>query len=85
MMRGFGVNTYVLVSATGVRTFVKYHWKPHQGTHALVWDECLKLGGQDPDFQRRDLAEAIVAGNYPKWELGVQVRFLDFDRVWQGS
>lgn len=73
MMKGFGVNTYVLVNAQGKRTFVKFHWKPHAGTHALVWDEALKLGGQDPDYLRRDLADAIEAGGYPKWELGVQL------------
>ncbi|KAI5479923.1 hypothetical protein MNV49_002213 [Pseudohyphozyma bogoriensis] len=85
MMKGFGVNTFVLVNAEGKRTFVKFHWKPHLGTHALLWDECLKLGGQDPDFLRRDLADAITAGAYPKWELGVQLiseeeeEKLDFD------
>ncbi|KAK4704954.1 catalase, partial [Phenoliferia sp. Uapishka_3] len=73
MMKGFGVNTYVLVNAEGKRTFTKFHWKPHLGTHALTWDECLKLQGHDPDFLRRDLAEAIEAGAYPKWELGVQL------------
>ncbi|KAK4057357.1 catalase 1 [Microbotryomycetes sp. JL221] len=72
-MRGAGVNTFVLVNEQGKRTFVKYHWKPHQGQHGLVWDEALKLGGQDPDFFRRDLADAISSGGYPQWELGVQL------------
>lgn len=70
---GFGVNTFVLVNAAGKRTFVKFHWKPHLGTHALTWDECMKLMGNDPDFLRRDLADAINAGGYPKYELGVQL------------
>jgi len=73
MMQGFGVNTYVLVNEAGKRTFVKFHWTPHSGTHSLVWDEALKLSGQDPDYLRRDLAENIAAGSYPKWELGVQL------------
>ncbi|GAA6057065.1 hypothetical protein JCM3770_001440 [Rhodotorula araucariae] len=73
MLKGFGVNTFVLVNAEGKRTFVKYHWRPHLGQHALVWDECMKLGGQDPDFLRRDLADAIEAGSYPSYELGVQL------------
>lgn len=73
MMKGFGVNTYVLVSATGKRTFAKFHWKPHLGTHSLVWDECLKLMGQDPDYLRRDLADAIAGGAFPKYEFGVQL------------
>ncbi|KAK4052849.1 catalase 1 [Microbotryomycetes sp. JL201] len=72
-IRGAGVNTFVLINAAGKRTFVKFHWKPHQGQHGLVWDEALKLGGQDPDFFRRDLADAINAGGYPKWEFGVQL------------
>lgn len=50
MMQGFGVNTFVLVNKAGKRHFVKFHWIPHLGVHSLVWDEALKLGGQDPDF-----------------------------------
>ncbi|GAA6018117.1 hypothetical protein JCM10207_006086 [Rhodosporidiobolus poonsookiae] len=73
MMKGFGVNTFVLVNKEGKRTFVKYMWRPRLGQHALVWDECMKLGGQDPDFLRRDLADAIEAGAYPTYDLGVQL------------
>ena len=73
MMQGFGVHTFRLINAEGKSTFVKYHWTPHLGTHGLVWDEALKLNGQDPDFHRRDLWDAIEAGAYPKWELGVQL------------
>ncbi|ORY25845.1 catalase-like domain-containing protein [Naematelia encephala] len=73
MMQGFGVHTFRLINAEGKSTFVKYHWTPHLGTHSLVWDEALKLAGQDPDFHRRDLWDAIEAGAYPKWELGVQL------------
>lgn len=72
-IQGFGVNTFVLVTKEGKRTYVKFHWTPHLGTHSLVWDEALKLNGQDPDFHRRDLYDAINAGAYPKWELGVQL------------
>ncbi|GAA5902707.1 uncharacterized protein JCM6883_007214 [Sporobolomyces salmoneus] len=73
MMKGFGVNTFVLVNAEGKRTFVKFHWRPQLGAHGLVWDEALKLGGNDPDFLRRDLADAIDAGGFPKWDFGVQL------------
>lgn len=73
MMQGFGVHTFRLIDDEGKSTFVKYHWTPHLGTHSLVWDEALKLAGQDPDFHRRDLYDAIEAGAYPKWELGVQI------------
>ena len=73
MMQGFGVHTFRLINEEGKSTFVKYHWTPHLGTHGLVWDEALKLNGQDPDFHRRDLWDAIEAGAYPKYELGVQI------------
>jgi catalase len=73
MMQGFGVNTYILVNASGERRFVKFHWKPVLGTHSLVWDEAQKLAGQDPDYHRRDLWEAIESGNYPQWDFGIQI------------
>jgi catalase len=73
MMEGFGVNAYRFVNAEGRSHLVKFHWKPLLGVHSLVWDESLKLGGQDPDFHRRDLREAIESGAYPEWEFGVQL------------
>ncbi|WP_233584814.1 catalase [Aquabacterium soli] len=73
MMQGFGVHSYRLVNAKGESQFVKFHWKPKQGTHSLVWDEAVKIMGADPDFHRRDLWDAIEAGEYPEWELGLQV------------
>jgi catalase len=73
MMQGFGVHTFRLVNADGKSTFCKFHWKPLLGTHSLVWDEAVKIMGADPDYHRRDLWEAIESGNYPEWELGVQV------------
>ncbi len=73
MMQGFGVHTYRLVNARGTSHLVKFHWKPKLGTHSLVWDEAVKIAGADPDFHRRDLWQAIEAGEYPEWELGLQV------------
>ncbi|ORV44561.1 catalase [Mycobacterium conspicuum] len=73
MMQGFGVHTFRLVNDRGEGTFVKFHWKPRLGVHSLIWDECQKIAGKDPDFNRRDLWEAIEAGQYPEWELGVQL------------
>ncbi|MBK4998435.1 catalase HPII [Pseudomonas sp. S31] len=73
MMEGFGVHTFRLINAEGVASFVKFHWKPRQGVHSLLWDEAQKLAGKDTDFQRRDLWEAIETGDYPEWELGVQI------------
>jgi catalase len=72
-MQGFGVHTFRLVNEAGESRFVKFHWTPSAGTHSLVWDEAVKLSGCDPDFHRRDLWEAIEAGNYPQWTLGLQV------------
>src|SRR5678815_5657721 len=73
MMEGFGVHTFRFVNADGVSSFVKFHWKPVLGMHSLVWDEAQKISGKDPDYHRRDLYEAIEGGDYPEYELGVQI------------
>jgi catalase len=73
MMQGFGVHTFRLVNAAGESVFCKFHWTPLAGTHSLGWDEAVKIAGADADFHRRDLWEAIEAGAYPEWELGLQV------------
>jgi catalase len=73
MMQGFGVHTFRMVNARGESVFVKFHWSPLAGTHSLDWDEAVKISGADPDFHRRDLWEAIEAGAFPEWELGIQV------------
>jgi len=72
-MQGFGVHTFRLVNAAGESRFVKFHWTPVAGTHSLVWDEAVKISGADPDYHRRDLWEAIEAGAYPEYELGLQI------------
>jgi catalase len=72
-MQGFGVHTFRFVNASGEGTFVKFHWKPKLGVHSLVWDEAQKIAGKDPDFNRRDLWDCIEAGQFPEWELGVQL------------
>ena len=72
-MQGFGVHTFRLVNPAGESRFCKFHWTPLQGTHSLVWDEAVKIAGADADFHRRDLWEAIDGGNFPAWELGLQV------------
>lgn len=73
MMEGFGVHTFRFVNQEGKAHFVKFHWKPVLGTHSLVWDEAQKINGNDPDFHRRDLWESIENGDYPEYELGVQL------------
>jgi catalase len=72
-MQGFGVHTFRLVNAEGKSRYVKFHWRPTAGTCSLVWDEAQKLAGKDSDFHRRDLWESIEMGDYPEWELGVQI------------
>jgi catalase len=72
-MQGFGVHTFRLVNLAGESRFCKFHWTPMQGTHSVVWDEAVKINGADADFHRRDLWEAIDSGNFPAWELGLQV------------
>ncbi|WHX42849.1 catalase [Mesobacillus sp. AQ2] len=73
MMEGFGVHTFRFINEQGKARFIKFHWKPVLGVHSLVWDEAQKLAGKDPDFHRRDLFDAIEMGNYPEYELGVQM------------
>ena len=77
-MEGFGVHTFRMIDAEGKSTFVKFHWKPKQGLQSVVWNEALKLNGADPDFHRRDLWDAIQSGDYPEWELGLQLFDQDF-------
>ena len=73
MMEGFGVHTFRLINAEGKSSFVKFHWKPLLGVHGVAWDEAQVISGKDPDFHRRDLWEAIDQGNFPEWELGLQI------------
>ncbi|WP_375504468.1 catalase [uncultured Nostoc sp.] len=73
MMQGFGIHTFRFVNEQGKARFVKFHWKPILGVHSIVWDEAQKAGGKDPDFHRRDLGDAIEMGDYPEFELGVQI------------
>lgn len=73
MMEGFGVHTFRLINEAEKSCFVKFHWKPKLGTHAVAWDEAQKISGKNSDFHREDLWEAIETGNFPEWELGVQI------------
>ncbi|MET8291924.1 catalase [Streptomyces sp. NPDC005132] len=84
MMEGFGVHTFRLVNVEGATTLVKFHWKPKLGVHSLVWEEAQITAGVDPDFHRRDLADAIESGAFPQWELGVQVFPDTEDQMFEG-
>ncbi|WP_404339413.1 catalase [Sphingomonas sp. MMS12-HWE2-04] len=77
-IEGFGVHTFRLLDAEGKSTFVKFHWKPKAGLQSVAWNEAVKINGADPDFHRRDLWDAINSGDFPQWELGVQLFDDDF-------
>ncbi|WP_026700615.1 catalase [Salibacterium aidingense] len=84
-MQGSGVNTYKWVNADGESVLVKYHWEPVQGIKNLSQDEAMKVQGKNFNHATQDLFEAIDDGNYPEWELYVQIMSdeeheeLDFD------
>jgi catalase len=77
-MEGFGVHTFRMLNAQGESQYVKFHWKPKQGLQSVMWAEAVRINGADPDFHRRDLWDAISVGDYPEWELSVQVFNEDF-------
>lgn len=84
-MDGFGVNTFRWINAKGEAVFIKYHWRSVLGAHSVVWDEAQKMVGKNIDFHREDLWENIEKGNYPQYDLSVQILTeedaakLDFD------
>ena len=77
-MEGFGVHSFRFLDAAGGSRYVKFHWKPKLGLQSVAWNEAVKINGADPDFHRRDLWDAITTGDFPEWELGVQVFDDDF-------
>ena len=72
-MEGFGVHTFRFLNDKDESTFVKFLWKPKLGLQSVVWNEAVKINGADPDFHRRDLWDAIQAGDFPEWQLCVQL------------
>ena len=92
-MPGFGSHTYQWINATGERFWVKYHFATNQGNAELGAAEAELIAGADADYYRRDLYEAIESGNFPSWDVSVQImpyedakayRFNPFDltKVW---
>jgi catalase len=73
MIEGFGIHSFRLINDAGASTFVKFHWRPKLGLQSTIWDEAVKIAGADQDFHRRDMFEAIAAGNFPEWEFAVQL------------
>ena len=84
MMEGFGIHTFRFINDAGETTLVKFHWKPKFGVHSQVWEEAQITSGMDPDYHRRDLYDAIEAGAYPQWDLGVQVFPDTEDQMFEG-
>ncbi len=83
-MEGFGIHTFRLINAAGETSLVKFHWKPRLGVHSVTWEEAQLTNGADPDFHRRDLADAIESGAYPEWDFGVQVIPDNDEHTFQG-
>lgn len=85
MMQGSGVNTYRWVNSEGKAVLVKYHWEPKQGIKNLTMEEAEKIQGKNFSHATQDLYEAIERGEYPEWEMLVQIMEdgphaeLDFD------
>ncbi|KAK0646452.1 catalase-like domain-containing protein [Cercophora newfieldiana] len=78
-MDGFGVHTFRFVTDDGSTKLIKWHWKTMQGKASLVWEEAQAMAGKNADAHRQDLFDAIASGNFPSWELSVQV--VDEDRA----
>ena len=92
-MDGFGSHTFQWINAEGERFWVKYHFLTEQGNEFLTQEEANRIAGEDADYHRRDLYEAIERGDFPAWTLYVQImpyedakdyRFNPFDltKVW---
>ena len=92
-MNGYSSHTYMWVNAKGERFWVKYHFKTDQGIEFLTQEDADRIAGEDGDYHRRDLFDAIGRGDYPSWTLRMQImpfeearayRFNPFDltKVW---
>jgi catalase len=70
---GFGIHTFRFVNDDGQSKLVKFHFTTQQGKASFTWPEAQQLAGKNADFHRQDLWDAIEGGNYPEWEVGVQI------------
>lgn len=94
-MEGNGVHAFKLVNDKGEYVYVKFNWKPHQAERNLTAAQAEQIQGKNFNHASQDLYEAIARGNFPKWDLHVQVlqpselgKFdfdpLDATKVWTG-
>jgi catalase len=92
-MNGYGSHTYMWINGAGEKFWIKYHFKTDQGIDFLPQDQADEMAGENADFHRQDLWEAIDRGDHPSWTLKVQImpfedapdyRFNPFDltKVW---
>lgn len=72
-MHGFGSHTFSLLNGRNERVYVKFHFKTAQGIKNFTNDEAVKMKGEDPDFAQRDLVDAIDRGDFPKWNVMIQI------------
>jgi len=95
-MNGYGSHTFMWINEAGVKSWVKYHFHSDQGVEGLTGAEATRIAGEDADFHRRDLHEAIERSEFPSWTLSIQVmpyadakdyRFNAFDltKIWPHS
>ena len=82
-MDGFGSHTFSLINAAGERVWCKWHLKTRQGIRNLDAAEAVRLAGTDPDHAQRDLFEAIARGDFPRWDVSVQVMREDEVAAWE--
>ena len=72
-MNGYGSHTFSMINAKNERVWVKFHIKSGQGIKNFTAEDAVKMRGEDPDFAQRDLLTAIDKGDYPKWNVKIQV------------
>ncbi|MFV0531164.1 MAG: catalase [Flavobacteriales bacterium] len=72
-MNGYGSHTFSMVNKANERVYVKFHFKTVQGIQNFTDAEATEMKGKDPDHAQRDLVEAIEKGDFPKWNLKIQV------------
>lgn len=77
-MQGSGVNTYKWVNEKGEAVLVKYHWEPKQGIRNLTQEEANSIQATNVGHATQDLYESIERGEYPEWELFVQIMEDDY-------
>ncbi len=82
-MDGFGSHTFSLINDDGERVFVKWHLRTQQGIKNLEAADAVRLAGQDPDYAQRDLFGAIDRGEFPKWEVRLQIATQSELEAWE--